>query len=81
MSSKIDAVMISIDGQGKFRKFALYAFLCANEGINFIAYNLAFLELMPAYLCNWRGGPVTPFSCKPSDFCNNPTMIYYVDYS
>jgi MFS family permease len=52
----------------------------ATQSSGFALYNLAYLELMPSFTCNYVGS-TQQFSCQPEDFCSNPELEYRFDYS
>lgn len=78
--TQIDALMISIDGNGRFSRIALITILAANFPVALVFYNLAFFELMPVFLCNVVG-QTTQFVCYPENFCNDSNLEWVIDYS
>lgn len=72
--------MQEVGGHGRFQNLALLTLIMATQSSGFALYNLAYLELMPSFSCNYIGSS-QQFECQPSDFCGNPTIEYTYDYS
>ena len=62
-------------GLGKFQLFTVLSFFFAIDGINFILYELSYLEILPEkYLCTYAGSPVA-VPCTPDDFCGQDSSV------
>ena len=53
----------------------MLAFFFAIDGINFIVYEMSYLELLPEkYLCTYPGS-TEAVSCTPDDFCGQDSTV------
>ena len=44
----------------------------------FLGHGIAYLELAPTYECSFDNG-VSYTACVPSEFCNNPEVLFRID--
>ena len=72
----INQLIEQAGGFGKYQ-ILLNIFGCiAYQGISFVIYNLAFLELVPKLECLYEGK--TDYqSCETKDFCKNSNVVKY----
>ena len=72
----INELIEQAGGFGKYQ-ILLNIFGCiAYQGISFVIYNLAFLELVPKLECLYKG-QTEYVTCETKDFCNNNDVIDY----
>ena len=70
-----DSFLEKAGGLGRFQLFIVLAFFFAIDGINFIVYEMSYLELLPEkYLCTYPGS-TEAVSCTPDDFCGQDSTV------
>jgi len=55
LDERIDEVIESINGNGRFQWFALFIIAGATNATGFFVYCFAYLELFPQFICNYAG--------------------------
>jgi hypothetical protein len=73
IDERIDIIMQSVNGNGPFQKFAYFIIAFATNSTGFFYYCFSYLELMPAFTCNYVGDS-NQFTCEPKDFCDDPNI-------
>jgi len=79
LDDRIDEVMESVNGNGRFQKFAFFAIAFATNSTGFFYYCFSYLELMPQFTCNYVGS-TDQFACEPKDFCDDSSISYNINY-
>jgi hypothetical protein len=79
IDERINEVMESVNGNGRFQKFAFFVIAFATNSTGFFYYCFSYLELMPQFTCNYVGS-TDQFACEPKDFCDDPSISYNINY-
>ena len=71
--------MQTVDGNGRFQKFAFLVIAFATNSTGFFYYCFSYLELMPQFTCT-SANSQTSYSCTPKEFCDNPNISWTINY-
>lgn len=78
MSDKVDDLYVKLGGFSRYQVFILMVYLCSSKSIGLIIVNMSYLEKVPdEYFCTYEKDPSSWKSCKPEDFCKDPTVLQY----
>lgn len=85
LDQEFDKLLVETGGTGKterrklgrFQWSVLFAIFFVIDGVNFMYYNISYLELVPKeFFCIFTSSQVE-VSCQPDDFCSNPELVSY----
>ena len=75
---KIDEVFWSLGGFSTYQWLLLFSCFCYNKSVMLVMVSLGFLEKVPnEYFCTYEESPENEISCKPEDFCEDPTVLSF----
>ena len=75
---KIDEVLVSLGGFSKYQWLQLFTYFCYNKSVMLVMVSLGFLEKVPnEYFCTYEDSPDNEVSCKPEDFCEDPSVLSF----
>lgn len=74
---KIDKVLASTGGFGRYQIMVLASMTCFTIGVGSFMSNLSYLEKIPReYVCTYKGLS-EPKICTPDTFCSDPSLVSY----
>jgi len=73
----VDAIFNETGGFGRFQWLLSVTYWLNNKSVMLLILALAYLQKVPKeYFCVYEG-EMEPVSCKPADFCNNPSVTSF----
>jgi hypothetical protein len=78
---EIETVKALSGGFGRYQVILYLAFLTLSQSTISIIYPMALLQKVPPYKCQNTLLSIEPYPCTPTDFCGNPSIKYWPDYS
>ena len=78
--SQIDKIMIDIEGNGRFKYFALISLSASMASLDFIYLSLAYLVQPPVYECK-SAGSNTWKECTEDEFCGKDNIEWKINWN
>ena len=77
LDDKLDSVFERLGGFGRYQLFLSITFVLMRNSVSLFFNSVSYLTKVPEeYYCTYAGSEQS-FSCKPEDFCQDPTVTSY----